>query len=139
MTFELSNSNPSQDGPAALDNDGNRKPLLLCMSHLRWQFVLQRPQHLMTRFTERYRVVYWEEPTSHPGGPMLDVVHDAAGVIVATPRIPDGIDPAEQDDVVAGMLRQMIDELGGEVAVRWFYDNGLDVLALGSFVLEQPG
>ena len=35
---------------------------LLCFSHLRWNFVFQRPQHLMTRFAREMQVIYWEEP-----------------------------------------------------------------------------
>ncbi|MEO6695450.1 MAG: glycosyltransferase [Ignavibacteria bacterium] len=35
---------------------------LICFSHLRWDFVLQRPQHLLTRFISSYRVFYIEEP-----------------------------------------------------------------------------
>ena len=35
---------------------------LLCFSHLRWNFVFQRPQHLLTRFAKKYRTFYIEEP-----------------------------------------------------------------------------
>ncbi|MEO6452430.1 MAG: glycosyltransferase family 1 protein [Ginsengibacter sp.] len=35
---------------------------LVCFSHLRWNFVYQRPQHLLNRFTKTYRVFYIEEP-----------------------------------------------------------------------------
>ena len=35
---------------------------LICFSHLRWNFVFQRPQHLMSRFAEARRVIFWEEP-----------------------------------------------------------------------------
>ena len=35
---------------------------LICVSHLRWNFVFQRPQHLMTRAAKQYRVFYVEEP-----------------------------------------------------------------------------
>ena len=37
-------------------------PLLICFSHLRWDFVFQRPQHLMTRAAADYTVVFFEEP-----------------------------------------------------------------------------
>src|SRR3954470_11706695 len=37
-------------------------PDLVCLSHLRWDFVFQRPQHLMTRFAKRQRVFFVEEP-----------------------------------------------------------------------------
>lgn len=35
---------------------------LLCFSHLRWDFVFQRPQHLLTRFAEEQNVYFLEEP-----------------------------------------------------------------------------
>ena len=40
---------------------------LICFSHLRWDFVLQRPQHLIGRFAETRRVIFWEEmiPVDH--------------------------------------------------------------------------
>ncbi|MDP9094980.1 MAG: glycosyltransferase family 1 protein, partial [Pseudomonadota bacterium] len=42
-------------------------PDLVCFSHLRWDFVYQRPQHLMTRLSRLWRVLFWEEPTQVPG------------------------------------------------------------------------
>lgn len=35
---------------------------LICFSHLRWDFVWQRPQHLMSRFAKEKQVIFWEEP-----------------------------------------------------------------------------
>ena len=35
---------------------------ILCFSHLHWDFVYQRPQHLLTRFAKQNRVFYIEEP-----------------------------------------------------------------------------
>jgi glycosyltransferase involved in cell wall biosynthesis len=38
---------------------------LVCFSHLRWDFVFQRPQHLLTRFADHFRIYYIEEPIFH--------------------------------------------------------------------------
>ena len=35
---------------------------LVCLSHLRWGFVYQRPQHLLSRFAKQQRVFFIEEP-----------------------------------------------------------------------------
>src|SRR5678815_135389 len=44
-------------------SDPNSQPTtLVCFSHLRWNFVFQRPQHLMSRFARDMAVIYWEEP-----------------------------------------------------------------------------
>ena len=48
------------------------KPDLVCLSHLRWDFVYQRPQHLMSRFAGDRRVFFVEEPIFHdPQDPEL--------------------------------------------------------------------
>jgi len=39
---------------------------LVCISHLRWDFVWQRPQHLLTRFAQDYTVYFVEEPIATP-------------------------------------------------------------------------
>ena len=48
--------------------DDAAPPPLICFSHLRWDFVTQRPQHLMTRFAQNQSVFVWEEhiPCDHP-------------------------------------------------------------------------
>ena len=35
---------------------------IVCFSHLRWDFVFQRPQHLLTRLSAHFRIFYVEEP-----------------------------------------------------------------------------
>jgi len=34
---------------------------IICFSHLRWKFVYQRPQHLMSRAALSSRIFYFEE------------------------------------------------------------------------------
>ena len=48
-------------------------PDLVCLSHLRWDFVYQRPQHLMARFAKRHRVFFIEEPVISGESPTLNV------------------------------------------------------------------
>jgi glycosyltransferase involved in cell wall biosynthesis len=38
---------------------------IVCFSHLRWDFVFQRPQHLLTRLAAHFRIFYVEEPSFH--------------------------------------------------------------------------
>lgn len=38
---------------------------LICISHLRWDFVWQRPQHLLSRLAKHYRVFFVEEPVTN--------------------------------------------------------------------------
>src|SRR5579875_1300102 len=95
---------------------------LICFSHLRWKFVFQRPQHLMTRFAETKRVIVWEEPTpAEPGaGASLDL-SDENRITVATPRMPDGLSDAEQDAVLAGLLDGLLAMRKVERPIAWYY------------------
>ena len=112
---------------AANTNDARRhdglKPMLLCFSHLRWNFVLQRPQHLMSRFAGAGRVIYWEEAIIGETGapPVLDLkTCPRTGVEVATPHLPRALNYDQQR--VA--LRALLDGLVGRNAapiIRWYY------------------
>lgn len=93
---------------------------LICFSHLRWAFVFQRPQHLMTRFAAAHDVLFWEEPEYRPGPPALHRRRcDDSGVTVLTPQLDDGLRGRED-----GALRALLDaELAGARTpiVRWYY------------------
>ena len=49
---------------------------LICISHLRWDFVWQRPQHLLSRLARHYRILFVEEPTTEvgTGAPRLELI-----------------------------------------------------------------
>ncbi|RYE50663.1 MAG: glycosyltransferase family 1 protein [Hyphomicrobiales bacterium] len=94
------------------------KPVLLCFSHLRWDFVYQRPQHLMSHAMRDYRVFYIEEPLIEPVQPHLRVVLDSSGVTVVTPVFDHHRDPLEeQRRLVSGFLAM----LKPSRIVQWFY------------------
>ncbi len=98
------------------------QPAILCFSHLRWDFVFQRPQHLMSRFARTSLVVYFEEPMFGAAAPRLDRRRcPETGVVVATPHLPGsahepwhGIARALLDEMIAGAS-----EL--ERPVLWYY------------------
>lgn len=60
---------------------------LVCISHLRWDFVWQRPQHLLSRLARQYRVLFVEEPITVEGAgqPLLEIFpgQKSANVTVA--------------------------------------------------------
>lgn len=97
---------------------------LLCFSHLRWDFVFQRPQHLMSRFAKSMPVVIWEEPifAEAGAGPSLDErpAKDMANVTVVTPRIPEGLDVDAERTILKGLLDSYSATLDGRL-IRWYY------------------
>ncbi|MDX1992032.1 MAG: glycosyltransferase [bacterium] len=57
---------------------------LVVISHLRWDFVWQRPQHLLSRLGKHYRIFFVEEPiaTAEIDTPQLDVREEPNNVTV---------------------------------------------------------
>ena len=55
-------------------------------SHLRWGFVFQRPQHLLTRLAQHFDVYFVEEPVFADAEPALMSATHQNGVEVLTPR-----------------------------------------------------
>lgn len=109
----------------ATDGNGpvqNSKPVLLCFSHLRWNFVFQRPQHLMSRFAKTHKVFYWEEPNFKLDvQPTLELVTcESTGIIVATPILPEGMSEQQQESALRSLLDGLDLPRGAEI-VRWYY------------------
>ncbi len=61
---------------------------LIVFSHLRWDFVYQRPQHLLSRIGRAWNVLIVEEPVA--GQPQLEVIPVAEGVTVLRPHTLSG-------------------------------------------------
>ena len=97
--------------------------MLVCFSHLRWDFVFQRPQHLMTRFAGRGPVVVFEEPVWTEDGPprLLRRTCERSGVVVATPQMPWRLPQRERDAASRRMLDGLLAEAGATHPVLWFY------------------
>jgi UDP-galactopyranose mutase len=118
---------PSMPPPTASSVDlraGSRDPAtLICFSHLRWDFVFQRPQHLMSRFAAASNVIFWEEPqfSDQIGAAQLQTrLCPDTEVIVATPVLPIGPDA----DTHQLMLKELLDQFLGRfegILVRWYY------------------
>lgn len=56
-----------------IDHRAQMEPDLVCFSHLRWDFVYQRPQHLLTRCARDRRVFFVEEPVFCNGTMRLEI------------------------------------------------------------------
>src|SRR5690348_7281335 len=81
---------------------------LVCFSHLRWDFVYQRPQHLLSRAAKDRRVFYVEEPRFDDGSMRLDITERDSRVKVVVPFLPSGL---QSPIATEAALQQMIDQL----------------------------
>jgi glycosyltransferase involved in cell wall biosynthesis len=96
---------------------------LLVFSHLRWNFVYQRPQHVLSRVAQRWPVIFIEEPVPGSGEDRIEQIVAAPGVEVWRPHLrgsEHGFHPAHkavlQKLVAQCMARQRIDDYW-----IWFY------------------
>jgi UDP-galactopyranose mutase len=102
--------------PAAKANSRD----LICLSHLRWNFVFQRPQHLMTRFAKERRVFYFEEPMFDADTPELRITRDQ-GVFVCVPHLPVDLSPADITHELRRLLYELQLKSKIDHPVVWYY------------------
>ena len=96
--------------------------MLVAFSHLRWGFVWQRPQHLLTRFAREMPVVVVEEPEYHLQGADMRVRHDH-GVTVVTPLLPRATEKPGFGDHVNGQIARLLEPFvhPGTDPMLWYY------------------
>jgi UDP-galactopyranose mutase len=104
------------------DDSCKRQFDLVCFSHLRWDFVYQRPQHLLTRCARDRRVFFIEEPIFGDGSMRLDVREVEGGVRVVVPFLPNGLrSEVATAAVMNEMTRRLFNENGIREYVFWYY------------------
>ena len=100
---------------------------IVVFSHLRWDFVYQRPQQLLSRLARRYRILFIEDPMPDDAGPVrLERASPVPGVTVCRPRTPLQVKGHhdEQLALVLPLLATLADDLAVPGAFRpiaWFY------------------
>lgn len=101
---------------------GNAQPDLICFSHLRWDFVFQRPQHLLSRAALERRVFFIEEPIFVNGSIRYETHERENGVKVIVPHLPEGL---RSDVAIAAVLKEMVQRLFQQEGITnyvfWYY------------------
>jgi UDP-galactopyranose mutase len=110
-----------QDGALDLTGD-NFDADLICLSHLRWDFVYQRPQHLLSRCAKERRVYFVEEPIFSDGPFSLDVSQRDDNLFVVVPRLPKGLmSEVAVEAIQQALIDRLISEQEIEDYVLWYY------------------
>jgi hypothetical protein len=123
--------------------DAPRPTPLLVHSHLRWDFVWQRPQQLLSRFAQHAPVLFVEEAVfaDDVAAPALELSSPMKGVTRVIPKLPSSLysQPDETLAAVRGALQQALARGGalgnGQFArpVQWFYTPMPAPAMLGAF------
>ena len=96
-------------------------PTIIVFCHLRWDFVYQRPQHLLSQLAQHFEIIIVEEPFFHEGKSFLHTYSPTLNVTVCQPHTPiraagfhdDQL--AELEPLIAGLARVDRDP------IVWFY------------------
>ena len=97
-------------------------PDLICFSHLRWDFVYQRPQHLLKRCAQERRVFFVEEPIFDNGSMRLDISERDPNLKVVVPHLPQGLSSdVAKTAVLHDMIQRMLVENNIHQYLAWYY------------------
>ncbi len=97
------------------------RPTLLCLSHLRWGFVYQRPQHVMSRLAADYEVLFFEEPVfDEPAEPRLEITRPAPGVSVLVPHLPMAMDAPQGIAAQRRLLDAHLAAMARDELLLWY-------------------
>ncbi|MDQ3322383.1 MAG: glycosyltransferase family 1 protein [Acidobacteriota bacterium] len=95
---------------------------LICFSHLRWDFVYQRPQHLLSRFAKERRVFFVEEPMFVDEPSSMDISAREDKLFVAVPQLNKTEAETKSAD---GLIRSLLDEMFRDENIKnyifWYY------------------
>ncbi|RZK65726.1 MAG: glycosyltransferase family 1 protein, partial [Pedobacter sp.] len=102
-----------------MDSEETLQKNLLCFSHLRWDFVFQRPQHLLTRFSQELTVFFFEEPIFvDTDKPFISIDKKSNSLNVIRPHIQAGLD----ESGINASLKYLVDQfLVGEDMQDWLF------------------
>jgi UDP-galactopyranose mutase len=93
--------------------------VVVCLAHLRWNFVYQRPQHLLARCARARRVVYIEEPLFDASEAALELRVEGP-VTVAVPHLPVGISSGAAELAQRRMIDRVLYDLDNARPVLWY-------------------
>lgn len=99
----------------------SQRPVLIVLSHLRWDFVFQRPQHLLTRAARDFDVVFIEEPLIKGDKPGVEASRRASGVTVVQPTLPENTPEAEALLHQGDIAESYADAAGSRPVYLWYY------------------
>ena len=94
---------------------------LVCFSHLRWGFVFQRPNHLLSRFSKHQRVFFIEEPIFTENEEKLHIENFNENLFVVTPHIKSGLPEEEVHNRQRKFITKLLDNMNVNKFFSWYY------------------
>jgi UDP-galactopyranose mutase len=98
-------------------------PDIVCFSHLRWDFVYQRPQHVMTGLSVKYRVLFIEEPYyDSTNGPEYRIYRKTpANALIVVPHLPPGLSQNDSENCMREIVNNLFQTQDVKNYILWYY------------------
>ena len=101
-------------------------PDLVCFAHLHWDFVWQRPQHLLSRFAQHGRVFYVEDAFYHNDDliePHIEIKERQNGLKVVVAHLPNRLraDDTAADQAQFELLSKFFHQQSITKYAFWYY------------------
>lgn len=100
------------------------EPAIIALSHLRWDFVYQRPQHLFSGLSSTHRIFFVEEPVHHDSSqPSWQFENAAPNITICRPATPSQAPGFHEQQLphLLHLMQELPGRLGIDEYVLWFY------------------
>lgn len=92
---------------------------LVCFSDLRWNYLFDRPQHLMSHAAQSRRVYFFEDPVFTASRDAINLEETPCGVIVARPHVI--AQESEADKKLTELMKEFFAQNVDPNYVLWYY------------------
>ncbi|MDB5287538.1 MAG: UDP-galactopyranose mutase [Mucilaginibacter sp.] len=100
----------------------NLPKCIICLSHLRWDFVYQRPQHLLTRLAETFQIFFIEEPVFDAyNQPYYAYLEQSNNIYRIIPHLPNGLNALESVAMLKLLFDQFMENKNLSDFAFWYY------------------
>lgn len=94
---------------------------IVCFSHLRWNFVYHRPQHLISRLAKIFRVFFIEEPVFDTPKAYLYKEQNKEKVWIIVPHLSQGLTEIQVNQEIAQLLKILFHNFVIDQYTFWYY------------------
>lgn len=99
-----------------------KAPDVVCFSHLRWDFIHERPQHILGRFANYARIFYIEEPVVGDFGKgFLDVTVKDKNLWIIVPSLPKNLSEKDSNRLQRELLEVFFQVCNLKNYIFWYY------------------
>ena len=94
---------------------------LICFSHFKWDFVFQKPQNLLAKFSSVYRIFYIEEPLFNSSEEKFSLIPAGEGIWVVKLYLKGDKNDSDDNIRQRKLLKTLFVIMNIHRYILWFY------------------